>query len=84
MQLTEEEMYPEIEYMPPSHHAKHPVFEFPDELDDLPRAKELGARLSGFSTRGIRAGRPDDLSDVEVTPMEGQMENDLVPPAAGG
>lgn len=80
LQLTEEEMYPEIEYMPPSHYAKHPVFEFPDELDDLPRAKELGARLSAFSTRGIRSGRPDDLSDVEVTPMEEGMENDLEPP----
>uniref|UniRef100_V5E9Q1 Uncharacterized protein n=1 Tax=Kalmanozyma brasiliensis (strain GHG001) TaxID=1365824 RepID=V5E9Q1_KALBG len=80
VQMTEEEMYPEIEYMPPSHHAKHPVFEFPDELDDLPRAKELGAQLSRFSAIGLRAAGPDDLSDVEVTPMEELMDNDLVPP----
>lgn len=80
VQMTEEEMYPEIEYMPPSLHAKHPVFEFPDELDDLPRAKEVGARLSRFSTLGIRAGQPDDLSDVEISPMEMSADNDLAPP----
>ncbi|TKY86538.1 hypothetical protein EX895_004687 [Sporisorium graminicola] len=80
VQMSEEEMYPEIEYMPPSLHAKHPVFEFPDELDDLPRAKEVGAQLSRLSTLGIRAGQPDDLSDVEVSPMEMSVDTDLAPP----
>ncbi|CBQ72492.1 conserved hypothetical protein [Sporisorium reilianum SRZ2] len=80
VQMTEEELYPEIEYMPPSLHAKHPVFEFPDELDDLPRAKEVGAHLARFSTLGIRAGQPDDLSDVEVSPMEMGTDSDLAPP----
>lgn len=78
VQMTEEEMYPEIEYMPPS--FKHPVFEFPDELDDLPRAKEVGAQLSRFTTLGIRAGQPDDLSDVEVSPIEMSTDVDLAPP----
>lgn len=77
VQLSEEEMYPEIEYMPPSHHAKHPVFEFPDELDDLPRAKELGTRLSVFSAIGFHTATPDDLSDVEVGRMETVDEDDL-------
>ena len=80
VQLTEEEMYPEIEYMPPSTHAKHPVFEFPDELDDLPRAKEVGAQLSRFSTLGIQVAGADDLSDVEVSAMESSADNDLAPP----
>lgn len=77
VQLTQEEMYPEIEYMPPSFHAKHPVFEFPDELDDLPRAKQLGAQLATFSTIGIRTAGPDDLSDVEITPMETEDGDEL-------
>ncbi|KAJ9476276.1 hypothetical protein PHBOTO_006362 [Pseudozyma hubeiensis] len=80
MQLTEEEMYPEIEYMPPSLHAKHPVFEFPDELDDLPRAKELGTQLSKFTAAGFQTAGPDDLSDVEELPMKFGSEDELVPP----
>ncbi|GAC95300.1 hypothetical protein PHSY_002875 [Pseudozyma hubeiensis SY62] len=82
VQLTEEEMYPEIEYMPPSLHAKHPVFEFPDELDDLPRAKELGAQLSKFTATGFQTAGPDDLSDVEVLPMELGSDQLVAPNAA--
>lgn len=82
VQLTEEEMYPEIEYMPPSLHAKHPVFEFPDELDDLPRAKEIGTQLSKFTAAGFQIAGPDDLSDVEVLPMELRSEDELVSPNA--
>ncbi|SNX84589.1 uncharacterized protein MEPE_03298 [Melanopsichium pennsylvanicum] len=80
VRMTEEEMYPEIEYMPPSTYAKHPVFEFPEELDDLPRAKELGAKLSRFTTIGLRAAGPGDLSDVEVPPMDETVESDIMPP----
>lgn len=80
VQMTDEELYPEIEYMPPSLHAKHPVFEFPDELDDLPRAKDLGDQLSSFSTIGFRAARSDDLSDVELSPLQLSTEVDLAPP----
>lgn len=81
VQMTEEEMYPEIEYMPPS--AKHPVFEFPAELDDLPRAKEIGARLCKFSAINLRAAGPEDLNDVEITPMELADDDDLVAPTFG-
>lgn len=81
VQMTEEEMYPEIEYMPPS--AKHPVFEFPDELDDLPRAKEIGAQLSKFSAINLRAAGPEDLSDIEIAPMEFVDHDDLASPAFG-
>lgn len=70
VQMSEEEMYPEIEYMPPSVYAKHPVFEFPDELDDLPRAKQLGAQLSSFTAMAFSEGGPADLSDVEFSPMQ--------------
>lgn len=68
--LTEEEMYPEIEYMPPSHMAYHPVFEFPDELDKLPRAKEVGRLLSSFSPFGIKRVGPEDLDRVEPSTIE--------------
>ncbi len=80
VQLTEEEMYPEIEYMPSSSHAKHPVFEFPDELDDLPRAKELGARLSQFSTLDLGAAGPGDVSDTDIIPME-LLDDDRLEPS---
>lgn len=82
VQLTEEELYPEIEYMPPSMHAKHPVFEFPDELEDLPRAKQLGAQLSTFSAIGFQAAGPQDLSDVDMVPMEPAWEDNFAPQAS--
>lgn len=83
-QMTEDEMYPEIEYMPPSFHAKHPVFEFPDELDNLPRGKELGAQLSVFSAIGIREAGPGDVSDEEIVPMPMLGLDDLAAPAFAG
>lgn len=70
VQMSEEEMYPEIEYMPPSVYAKHPVFEFPDELDDLPRAKQLGAQLASFTAMAFSEVGPGDVSDVELSPMQ--------------
>ncbi|SOV05234.1 uncharacterized protein UDID_03305 [Ustilago sp. UG-2017a] len=81
VQMTEEEMYPEIEYMP--HRSKHAVFEFPDELEDLPRAKEIGAQLSKFSTINLRAAGPEDLSDMALGPMELADDDDLLSPAFG-
>lgn len=81
VQMTEEEMYPEIEYMPPR--SKHAVFEFPDELEDLPRAKEIGAQLCKFSTINLRAAGPEDLSDMALGPMKLADDDDLLSPAFG-
>ena len=66
--MTEEELYPEIEYMPPSTWATNPPYEFPAELDGLPRGKELGAELAKFRAAGfVRAGDlVDSDSDVDT------------------
>lgn len=44
--LTEDEIYPEIEYMPPSVEAGEYVYEVPTELEGLPRASEIAALAS--------------------------------------
>ncbi|PWY99905.1 hypothetical protein BCV70DRAFT_200818 [Testicularia cyperi] len=82
-ELTEDELYPEIEYMPPSHYAKHPVFEFPDELDGLPRAKQIGEELRGFYPLELRCAGPEDLDDFGLEPFDlSQDPLDLAPPSS--
>ncbi|CAO1612647.1 unnamed protein product [Jaminaea pallidilutea] len=44
--LTVDEIYPEIEYMPPSVEAGEYVYEVPPELEGLPRASEIAALAS--------------------------------------
>ncbi|KAN0064547.1 hypothetical protein ACQY0O_002175 [Thecaphora frezii] len=71
-ELTEEELYPEIEYMPPSTWATNPPYEYPSELDGVPRAKELAEELAAFRPAGFLKGVPAELSDPEEThPFKG-------------
>ncbi|SPO37801.1 uncharacterized protein PSFLO_03277 [Pseudozyma flocculosa] len=64
-ELTEEELYPEIEYMPPSTWATNPPYEYPSELDGVPSAKELAQQLATFRPAGFLKGVPAELSDSE-------------------
>lgn len=68
--LTEEELYPEIEYMPPSIEVP---YEFPSELDGLPRGAEMGDMLQSIVAEGfykpqrpesIELQRQEDLANV--------------------
>lgn len=68
--MTEEELYPEIEYMPPTAQM---VYDFPPELDGLPRGAEMGDLLNSIRPEGfykpkrpesIELQRQQDLEDV--------------------
>ncbi|PWN90679.1 hypothetical protein FA10DRAFT_267127 [Acaromyces ingoldii] len=72
--MTEEELYPEIEYMAPSHCAKDPPYDFDPRLDGLPRGKQLGEALSKCSAIGFHRPTP---SEEDLLRREGLKEADL-------
>ncbi|PWN53624.1 hypothetical protein IE53DRAFT_133820 [Violaceomyces palustris] len=63
-EMTDEEMYPEIEYMPPSHYAYNIPYYFPEELENLPRAAEIGQMLASFRPLGFH-GRDESSKEAE-------------------
>lgn len=78
--LTEEEIFPEIEYLPPSMATiKEEVWEMPDQLESLPRAKELAAKLAkpNFARAVARQFKPPSplaAPDIDVAAFEAVSE----------
>lgn len=57
--MTEEELYPEIEYMPPPVEVP---YDFPSELDGLPRGAEMGDMLQSIVAEGFyKPQRPESI-----------------------
>ncbi|PWN34452.1 uncharacterized protein FA14DRAFT_174116 [Meira miltonrushii] len=69
--MTEEELYPEIEYMPPPVEVP---YDFPAELDGLPRGAEMGDMLQSIVAEGFyKPQRPESIEmqrreDLENVP----------------
>lgn len=68
--VSEEDLYPEIEYMPP---ANEVAYDFPTELDGLPRGAEMGDMLQTIVAEGfykpqrpesIESQRREDLANI--------------------
>lgn len=75
--LTEDELYPEIEYIPPSKEAKGEVWDRPPQFDGLPTAKELARLLSkpDFTAHLAKDARP--RSPPKAPEMEFSSDSDL-------
>ncbi|PWN18151.1 hypothetical protein BCV69DRAFT_86326 [Microstroma glucosiphilum] len=69
--LTEEEMYPEIEYMPPSMGSSALPEERPEALEGLMQAAELGAMMKDSNFLGVRRSpSPRLAAELPPTPPE--------------
>lgn len=69
--LTEEEMYPEIEYMPPSVGSSALPEERPEALEGLMKAAELGAMMKDSNFLALRRSpSPRLAADLPPTPPE--------------
>ena len=67
--VSEEELYPETEYMPPSVEVP---YDFPSELDGLPRGSEMGDMLKSIVAEGFY--KPQRRESIELQRRE-DLEN---------
>lgn len=74
--LTEDEIYPEIEYMPPSVEAGEYVYEVPPELEGLPRASEIAALASKANFVDCLPKGKFNFEKDATTPDEGALDEE--------